>query len=196
MSNIPKPHNRQRGLTQAILNGIVRVSQLAAWLIIPIVAIVFLSVVASLLSIGKIAEWNHEILLFGDRLTVASLGDLQWHIFGLMLMLSMAGALITDSHVRVDFIRQGMSNRSKRLVDIIGHLIFLLPFCYLVIDYGWDSTARALRIGEGSDYDGLYDRFLIKSTIPIGFVLLMAAGVCLIIQNIQKILSQDDEEIK
>lgn len=194
MSNVIKPHNRQRGLIQSILNGIVWVGQLAAWLIIPIIAIVLLSVLFSILDIGKIAEWKNEVMLFGDRLTVASLGDLQWHLFGLMLMLTMAGAVITNSHVRVDFLRQNMSQRKKRLVDLFGHVVFLIPFCYVVLVQSWDFTMRALRLGEGSDYDGLYDRFLIKGAIPLGFALLLIAGVLLVIQNIQKLRTPDDQE--
>ncbi|MDD1794057.1 TRAP transporter small permease subunit [Enterovibrio makurazakiensis] len=196
MSDELKTHDSQRGITQTVLKGIVWVSEIAAWLIIPIVFLVGLSVLASLLDIGKIAEWKDDILLFGSRLTSASLGDLQWHLFGLMLMLTIAGGLVTDSHVRVDFIRQNMSSRTKRIVDTIGHIIFLLPFCYVVVDLGIDSTARALRIDEGSDYDGLYDRFLIKSTIPIGFALLMAAGVFLIIKNIKRLIKPNQSEGK
>tara|TARA_B110000902_G_scaffold254376_1_gene318322 strand:+ start:132 stop:722 length:591 start_codon:yes stop_codon:yes gene_type:complete len=194
MSNITKPHDRQPGLIQTILDGIVWVSQLAAWLVILIIAIVLLSVLVSILDIGKIVEWESDVILFGERLTGASLGDLQWHIFGLMLMLTMAGALITDSHVRVDFFRQSMSRRKKRLVDIFGHLFFLIPFCYVAVVHGWAFTARALRLDEGSDYDGLYDRFLIKGTIPLGFALLLIAAVLLVIQNIQQLRTPDDKE--
>lgn len=194
MSDRFKAHDGQRDITQIVLKGIVWVSEIAAWLIIPIVLIVALSVSASLLDIGKITEWKDDILLFGSRLTSASLGDLQWHLFGLMLMLNIAGGLVTDSHVRVDFLRQGMSSRTKRIIDIVGHIIFLLPFCYVVVDHGWDSMTRAIRIDEGSDYDGLYDRFLIKSTIPIGFSLLMAAGVFLIVNNIKCIIKPNDNE--
>lgn len=196
MSDDLKTHDGQRDITQTVLKGIVWVGDIAAWLIIPIVFLVGLSVLASLFDIGKIAEWQNEILLFGSRLTSASLGDLQWHLFGLMLMLTIAGGLVTDSHVRVDFLRQGMSSRTKRIIDTIGHIIFLLPFCYVVVDHGWSSAERALRIGEGSDYDGLYDRFLIKSTIPIGFSLLMAAGVFLIINNVKRLIKPNQSEDK
>lgn len=38
-------------------------------------------------------------------------------------------------------------------------------------------------MGEGSDYDGMYDRFVLKAFIPIGFGLMLIAGIGLTIQK-------------
>ena len=40
-------------------------------------------------------------------------------------------------------------------------------------------------MGEGSDYDGLYDRFVLKAFVPIGFGLMLIAGAGLTIQKIR-----------
>jgi len=78
-------------------------------------------------------------------------------------------------------------------VDVVGHLVFLLPFCAIVIMHGYDFTERSFNMGEGSDYDGLYDRFLLKSFIPIGFSLLFIAGVGLTVQSLRA-LSKSQRE--
>lgn len=53
---------------------------------------------------------------------------MQWHLFGIMLMLTMTGAIVCDKHVRVDFMRQHMSDWTKTIVDILGHVLLLPRF--------------------------------------------------------------------
>lgn len=171
-----------------ILKRIVWIGHLAAWLIVPILFLVLMSVTLSAAKVGTIIRWDSDIFLFGSKLTLASIGDLQWHLFGIMLMLTLAGALVSDKHVRVDFLRQHMSQRQKNLIDIIGHLIFLLPFCAIVVLHGYEFTIRSFNMGEGSNYDGLYNRFVLKAFIPIGFALLLLAGVGLTIQRLCALL--------
>lgn len=182
------------GPIHLILRGIVWVGQAAAWLIIPILALVLIGVLLSAAKVGIIARWENDVFLFGSKLTLASIGDLQWHLFGIMLMLTLAGALVSDRHVRVDFLRQHMNQRQRHVVDIIGHLIFLLPFCAIVLLHGYDFTLRSFSMGEGSDYDGLYDRFVLKSFIPIGFALLLVAGVGLTIRGLGALLKTNSEK--
>lgn len=182
--------DRANGYIRTVLTWIVRIGQAAAWLIMPILLLVLASVVLSAAKIGTIARWETDIFLFGSKLTLSSLGDLQWHLFGIMLMLTMAGALVSDAHVRVDFLRQHMSERTKDIVDLIGHLVLLLPFCAIVIFHSLDFTTRSFSMGEGSDYDGLYDRFLLKSFMPIGFGLLFIAGIGLSIIKLRALFTR------
>lgn len=177
--------DRGNGPIHSLLRGIVWVGQAAAWLIIPILALVLIGVLLSAAKVGIIARWENDVFLFGSKLTLASIGDLQWHLFGIMLMLTLAGALVSDRHVRVDFLRQHMRARQKNVIDLVGHLVFLLPFCAIVIYHGYDFTLRSFNMGEGSDYDGMYNRFVLKSFIPIGFALLLVAGVGLTIRSLR-----------
>jgi TRAP-type mannitol/chloroaromatic compound transport system permease small subunit len=182
------------GPIHLILRGIVWVGQAAAWLIIPILALVLIGVLLSAAKVGIIVRWENDVFLLGSKLTLASIGDLQWHLFGIMLMLTLAGSLVSDKHVRVDFLRQHMNQRQRHVIDIIGHLIFLLPFCAIVLLHGYDFTLRSFSMGEGSDYDGLYDRFVLKSFIPIGFALLLVAGVGLTIRGLGALLKTNSEK--
>ena len=181
----PSDPDRGTGTVHTVLRGIVWIGQAAAWLIMPILALVLIGVVLSAAKIGTIFRWDADVFLIGSKLTLASLGDLQWHLFGIMLMLTLAGALVSDRHVRVDFLRQHMSERTKDIIDVVGHLGLLLPLCVIVVLNGYDFTVRSFTMGEGSDYDGLYDRFVLKAFIPIGFGLLLVAGVGLTIQKIR-----------
>ena len=182
------------GPVQAMLKAIAWVGRAAAWLIIPILVLVVLGVGFSALKVGTILAWDGDVFLFGSKLTLASLGDLQWHLFGIMLMMTMASTLVTNNHVRVDFLRQHMSNTLKRWVDLVGHLLFLMPLALVVIWHGYDFTLRSFSMGEGSNYDGLYDRFVLKASIPIGFSLLGLAGMGLAFVRLRELLQRDRSE--
>ena len=180
--------NRSESPIYFVLNGIVWVGQAAAWLIIPILILVLMGVTLSAAKIGTIYRWETDLVLLGSKFTLASIGDLQWHLFGVMLMLSLAATIIKDRHVRVDFLRQNFSQKTKDIIDIIGHLTFLIPLCVIVILHSYEFTERSFLMDEGSDYDGLYDRFILKSFIPIGFILICASAVCLVILKLYNLV--------
>ena len=184
MDTLSGDPDRDTGAIHTVLRGIVWIGQAAAWLLIPILVLVLINVVLSAAKVGTIFRWESDIFLFGSKLTLASIGDLQWHLFGIMLMLTMAAAIVNDAHVRVDFLRQHMSERRKAIVDVSGHLIFLLPLCAIVVYNGFDFTVRSFNMNEGSDYDGLYDRFVLKAFIPIGFGLMFLAGMGLVVRGV------------
>ena len=177
--------DRGNGPIHSILRGIVWVGQAAAWLIVPILVLVLIGVTLSAAKVGTIVRWENDVFLFGSKLTLASIGDLQWHLFGIMLMLTMAGAIVSDKHVRVDFLRQHFREKTKNIIDVIGFLGLLAPLCVIVVLHGYDFTVRSFNMGEGSDYDGMYDRFVLKAFVPIGFGLMLIAGAGLTIQKLR-----------
>ena len=175
------------GPIHTVLRGIVWVSRIAAWLIVPIMMLVLIGVLLSAAKVGTVFRWEEDLFLLGSKLTLESIGDLQWHLFGIMLMLTIAGTMVNDQHVRVDFLRQQFSQRTKDIIEIIGNLGMLLPLCLIVILNGYDFTLRSFSMGEGSDYDGLYDRFVLKAFIPIGFGLMLLAALGLTIQKLRNL---------
>lgn len=182
------------GPVRTVLKGIVWIGRAAAWLLIPILALVLIGVALSAAKVGTVVRWESDIFLFGSKLTLSSIGDLQWHLFGIMLMLTMAGAIVTDSHVRVDFLRQHMSGRTKAIVDVVGHIVLLIPLCAIVTYHGYDFTLRSFNMNEGSNYDGMYDRFFLKAFIPIGFGLMLVAGIVLTIRGMRTLFTKELEQ--
>ena len=177
--------NRGIGPVHTVLRGIVWIGQAAAWLIVPILVLVLIGVTLSAAKVGTIVRWEDDVFLFGSKLTLASIGDLQWHLFGIMLMLTMPAAIVKDRHVRVDFLRQRFSEKAKNIIEVIGFFVLLAPLCYIVVLHGYDFTLRSFTMGEGSDYDGMYDRFVLKAFVPIGFGLMLVAGLGLTIQKLR-----------
>lgn len=116
--------------------------------------------------------------------------ELEWHLFALVFLLGGAYTLRHDAHVRVDIVYQSkwMSERGRAWVDLAGGVLFLLPFCLLVIDTSWPFAYSSYQLGEESpDAGGLPDRFLLKGAIPVAFTLLLLQGLASIVRSLQRI---------
>lgn len=161
----------------------------AAWLLLPMVALVLAAVVGSLLKVGQIATWETDLPLFGTELTLNGLAELQWHLLALIVMLGMSYALARDQHVRVDLVYDKVGPRWQAVINLVGDLIFLLPFCIII---GWLSLSFvqfSYNTGEQSDYGGLVDRYLVKAFLPIGFFFLGLTGLGRIALNLGRLLA-------
>ena len=106
------------------------------------------------------------------------LQELEWHIFSLLFLLSAGYTLQENKHVRVDFIYSRLKPKMQAMIDIFGTLVFLLPFCLLVIYTSEPFVQMSYQMGERSpDPGGLEHRFLLKAAIPLGFILLTIESI-------------------
>ena len=114
------------------------------------------------------------------RSSSVAVQELEWHLFAVIFLLGAAYTLKEDGHVRVDVFYTRLAPRGKALIDLIGGLIFLVPFSLLVI---WTSNAfvsMSWSVMETSpDPGGLPYRYLLKAMIPASFVLVLLQGVAL-----------------
>lgn len=119
------------------------------------------------------------------------LQELQWHLFALLFLLGAAYTLKHDGHVRVDVLLRSsrIGERGRALVDLFGTLLFLLPFCVLVISGSMPFVENSYRFGESSpDPGGLSHRYLIKAAIPLGFALLLLQGLAIVARSLRILL--------
>ena len=118
--------------------------------------------------------------------------ELEWHAFALIFLLSASYTYKADQHVRVDLFYTKFSKKKKAWVNIIGDLIFLLPWCIIIFYTSFKYAHHAFVIGETSaEPEGLSFRFLIKGSIALGFLLLFLQGIDNLIKNIKLILNKD-----
>ncbi|MEQ8560968.1 MAG: TRAP transporter small permease subunit, partial [Cytophagales bacterium] len=104
--------------------------------------------------------------------------ELEWYFFSILFLLGLSYTFKSDRHVRVDVFYNGFSKKKKDLVNKFGIVLFLIPFCLLVIYYSGKYTYNSWLIMEGSpEANGLPWRFLIKSLIPFGYTLLLFQAV-------------------
>jgi TRAP-type mannitol/chloroaromatic compound transport system permease small subunit len=71
-----------------------------------------------------------------------------------------------------------MAFRTRAWIELLGCLLFLIPYCYIVMNYGIENAQRSFATLERSaSQTGLEYRFVIKSFLPLGFALLALAGI-------------------
>lgn len=71
--------------------------------------------------------------LIGQKLTNNVVIELQWYLYTLIFLLGFSYILKNQINVRVDFWYAEQSPKLKAAIDLIGHLIALLPFCLLAL---------------------------------------------------------------
>lgn len=145
-------------------------------------------------AIGHVVMWANVLLITAIVAQVAlryllsqnypKLDEIQWHFYGLVTMVGISYALVTDSHVRVDLVHMQLSRRAQRIIEVLGILTLLTPFIYLMIDQGYDYFYESFRVDERSDSPtGLPARWAFKAVIPISFILLALAALARLIHD-------------
>jgi TRAP-type mannitol/chloroaromatic compound transport system permease small subunit len=148
------------------LNG--GVGRVTAWLCTALVLLVFANV----------------ILRYVFNMPLAWAKELEWHLFALLFLLGAGYALLHDRHVRVDLFYDRFQPADRARVNFWGTLLFLLPWCVVVILTGWEAAEAARLDGERSpEAGGLPNLWLIKYALPVGISLLFLQGLSLLRQS-------------
>lgn len=102
----------------------------------------------------------------------------------LVFMMGIAFTLKHDGHVRVDIFYRGFSPRCQALVNLIGALLFLVPFCLLIFFTSWDYVLSSWVIGETSaENNGLPFIYLLKTLMLLMPVTLLLQGIAEIVRS-------------
>lgn len=134
---------------EAMNNSIGRVFAWAGLImVLQQIVIVFLQRIfrVSAIDFGVGAPFGYEFLNFGLYLS----HDLSWYaeelkLFNAMIVvLCCAYTFVQGGHVRVDLFYANMSYRKKKITDMLGCLLFMIPMTMLVWKYGWFFLWRHL----------------------------------------------------
>ncbi|NPA55597.1 MAG: TRAP transporter small permease subunit [Epsilonproteobacteria bacterium] len=113
--------------------------------------------------------------------------ELEWHLFGVIILFGMSYTLKEEGHVRVDFIYNRLSNKHKALINILGTIFFIIPLALFIIYGSWGFVMDSYTTNEISeDPGGLTHRWIIKAMIPISFIYLILTSIGYIIDNIHR----------
>jgi TRAP-type mannitol/chloroaromatic compound transport system permease small subunit len=138
------------------------VGRAVAWLALAIVLVQFGLVVARY-AFGLGSIWLTETVIYGNAA---------------LFMLAAAWTLRAGGHVRVDIFYAEALRRTKAMIDLIGAVLLLLPFAFVLVWLSWPYAARSWAILERSqEASGLPLVFLLKSLIPLFAVLMALQGV-------------------
>jgi TRAP-type mannitol/chloroaromatic compound transport system permease small subunit len=151
------------------LNGIVRkVAETTAWFNVLLIAVILLQVV----------------MRYGFNHGLVPLEELMWHLFAIAFMFGMAYSITNDSHIRVDIVHMNLPRRAQHILEILGILLLLFPFLWILFDHSIGWAYEAWRVGEASaNPTGLPYRWIIKSVVPLTAVLMFIAALARLIQE-------------
>ncbi|PSQ78991.1 MAG: C4-dicarboxylate ABC transporter substrate-binding protein [Bacteroidetes bacterium QH_6_63_17] len=109
--------------------------------------------------------------------------EMQWYLFSLVFLLGAAYTLQYDDHVRVDVLYTQLSRKGQAWINIAGTVLFLLPFCAVILWVSIPFVGNSWAILEGSPDPGGLPRYPIKTIIPLALLMVMAQGVAQIIRE-------------
>lgn len=154
------------------------VGRFVSWFTFVVVLVVFVDVV----------------MRYAFKTSFVFVQELEWHLFAFIFLIGAGETLRKDGHVRVDIFYQQLGPKMQAWVNLIGVIFFLIPGCYLIIDTSINFVYNAYTVMEGSpDPGGIPYRFIVKSFIPIGFVLLLLQGISLGIKSFFTVIGKDLE---
>jgi TRAP-type mannitol/chloroaromatic compound transport system permease small subunit len=145
-----------------------RFGALAVWLVL----------FACLISAGN-AVSRHSLNLSSNAWL-----ELQWYMFAAIVLFGGPFTLKINGHVRVDVVYLSLPERTRIWIDLLGGVLFLLPFCLVMIYFTWPWFLESWRINETSSNAGGLVRWPVKLMLPVGFTLMALQGTSEIIKRI------------
>ncbi|CAA6820887.1 MAG: TRAP-type mannitol/chloroaromatic compound transport system, small permease component [uncultured Sulfurovum sp.] len=144
---------------------------------------------------GRVIAWVLILMIFNVLIDVVmryffnnssiAMQEVEWHLFSVLILFGLGYALKEESHVRVDFLYDNFSVKTKAYINIIGTLLFLFPFALLIIFGSYEYVMDAYTMNEISeDPGGLTHRWIVKAMIPAGFFFLIFSGINYILKHI------------
>jgi len=110
--------------------------------------------------------------------------EIQWYMFGALVLLGASYTLKKNEHVRVDIVYSNISTRRQIWIDIVGGLLFLLPATLILSYLSWPVFYNSFMQGEVSTNAGGLLRWPIKIFLPLGFALLSLQGISELIKRV------------
>ena len=143
--------------------------KLGSWLAIPLISIIIFDII------------TRRFFVLGST----KLQEMEWHLHTSLFLLVLGYAYLKDAHVRIEIVREKYSVTVKAILETLGIMFFLIPYTILVIYFGIDFVQRSFSVNEvSSALTGLSHRWIIKSFIPLGMLLLFLAGFSLLLKNL------------
>ncbi len=169
------------------------VGKWVSWIILPLIFMIMFDVVTR--KIGFIKEWSSQFTIDYGYSVSFILQDLQWHVHGILLLLSFGFGYLMNAHVRVDIFRETASRRKQVWIETLGLLICAVPFLLVMIYYSWVMTHASFVQGEGSESQvGLGMRFIVKSFLITGFTVALLSVLATLFRCIAFLWGNEEQQ--
>jgi len=110
--------------------------------------------------------------------------ELQWVLFSVVFLLCSSWTLLDNEHIRIDIINNMLPKQVRNIIELVGHVVFLMPLTIVMIITGGPFFMRSVEINEQSGNAGGLPQWPAKSLIIIGFTMLFMQGISELIKRI------------
>jgi TRAP-type mannitol/chloroaromatic compound transport system permease small subunit len=172
-------------LSRAIDTVLRIIAHAGAWFFIACIVTICFDVVSR--------KFGFQLNIGGVDIGSTRLQELEWHFHGALFLTWIGYAYVKNAHVRIDVLTGGLSRRKQAWLELLGCLIFALPYLAVAVPYAWDFLALSFAHNEGSNAPtGLPKRWIIKAFLFYGMVSVAAAVVSVAIKNIVFLFGSSD----
>jgi TRAP-type mannitol/chloroaromatic compound transport system permease small subunit len=160
-------------LSDAINRTLASIARVFGWLFIALVTVICWDVVTR--------KFGFQIPGFGST----PLQELEWHIHGALFMFWLGYAYIRNVHVRIDIFTANRTARQQAALELFGLIVFAIPYCLVATYFAYLFAQTSFLQNESSDApNGLAYRWIIKSCLFLGLVLLDAAVASVLMRKL------------
>jgi TRAP-type mannitol/chloroaromatic compound transport system permease small subunit len=99
--------------------------------------------------------------------------ELQWVLFSIVFLMCSPWTLLHNEHIRIDIVNNLLPKQLRNTIDVVGHALFLLPWCLIMVITSVPFFWRSWLIDEQSGNAGGLPQWPAKSLLMIGFALLL-----------------------
>ncbi len=113
------------------------------------------------------------------------LQELEWHMHTALFSFWLGIAYVKNAHVRIDIALINAKPATYVWAELLGCIIFAIPYCLLAIYFSVDFTWVSWVDLEGSaSSNGLPYRWIPKAFISVGLIMLFAAVISVLMRTI------------
>lgn len=110
--------------------------------------------------------------------------ELQWVLFGAVFLLCAPWTLLNNEHIRIDIVNSMFPKSVRNWIDVVGHVVFLIPFTLIMIVTSTPFFWRSFLLNEQSLNAGGLPQWPGKFLLPLGFTLLFLQAVSELIKRV------------
>ncbi len=141
-----------------------RIARAAGWLFVVLTVVICWDIVTR--------KFGFQIANFGST----PIQELEWHLHGVLFLFWLGYAYVRNIHVRIDIFTGHLDMRKQARLELFGLIVFAIPYCLVATWYAYGFAETSFLQHESSDApNGLSRRWIIKSCLVVGLLLLDAA---------------------
>lgn len=156
----------------AIAKAIDAINELFGRIIAPMIAIITLIVLYDVILrffFGRPSDWAFDVtkMLFGAHFMLMAAYGLRHHV-----------------HVEVDVLKRLLSRKRQAVLEIVGYLVFFVPFIWMLLTYGWRFFDRSFTRGETTYGMVSIPVYPIKGVIVVAAALILLQAIAIVLRAI------------